>query len=157
MNNQQVDLDTRALTIAATAPSDEKDWRILWRGYLDYYETELPDEIYRTSFARLCDPGVANYQGFIARIDGAAVGLVHYIYHLHGWRTEDVCYLQDLYTVPESRGTGVGKALIEAVYAAADTNGTPRVYWLTQEFNHPARRLYDQVAKLSPFVKYDRP
>jgi GNAT superfamily N-acetyltransferase len=157
MSDQQVDQNAGDLTLAAIAPSDEGVWRELWRGYLDYYETELPDEIYRSSFARLCDPAVTNYNGFIARVNGKAVGLVHFIYHLHGWCAEDVCYLQDLYTTPDARGAGVGKTLIEAVYAAADANGTPRVYWLTQDFNHTARRLYDQVARLSPFIKYDRP
>ncbi len=157
MSNQQVDQKMREVSIAPITPRDEAEWRELWRGYLAYYETELPEDIYRSSFARLCDPEVTNYQGLIARVDGVAAGLVHFIYHLHGWKTEDVCYLQDLYTVPEARGTGIGKALIEAVYSAADKNGTPRVYWLTQDFNHTARRLYDQVAKLSPFIKYDRP
>ena len=157
MSDQQVDQDAAQLTISAIVPGDESEWRDLWREYLAYYETELPDEVYRTSFNRLCDPLITDYQGFVARFDGEAVGLVHFIYHRHGWCIEEVCYLQDLYTKATLRGRGVGKALIEAVYEAADANGTPRVYWLTQDFNHTARRLYDQVAKLSPFIKYDRP
>ena len=84
------------------------------------------------------------------------MGLVHYIYHAHNWRVEDVCYLQDLYADPEVRGQGIGRALIEAVYRAADDNGTPAVYWLTQEFNHTARRLYDRIGTLTPFIKYQR-
>jgi GNAT superfamily N-acetyltransferase len=67
-----------------------------------------------------------------------------------------VCYLQDLYTVPMCRGQGLGRALIEAVYQAADAHGTPTVYWLTQDFNHTARQLYDRVATLTPFIKYNR-
>jgi len=30
------------------------------------------------------------------------------------------------------------------------------VYWLTQDFNHTARNLYDRVAQLTPFIKYQR-
>ena len=70
---------------------------------------------------------------------------------------ENVCYLQDLYATPESRGTGVGRALIEAVYAAADTAGAPSVYWLTQDFNETARKLYDRIGVKTPFIKYSRP
>ena len=92
----------------------------------------------------------------IAESNGQVIGLVHAILHPHNWRVEDVCYLQDLYVVPDARGTGAGRALIEAVYAAADANGTPSVYWLTQEFNTTARQLYDRVAKLTPFIKYQR-
>jgi GNAT superfamily N-acetyltransferase len=54
------------------------------------------------------------------------------------------------------RGTGAGRALIEAVYAAGDAAGCPTVYWMTQDFNAAGRRLYDRVAKLTPFIKYQR-
>jgi len=46
----------------------------------------------------------------------------------------------------------VGRALIEAVYAEADAAGCPAVYWLTQDLNAPARRLYDRVAHVTPFI-----
>jgi hypothetical protein len=42
------------------------------------------------------------------------------------------------------------------VYTSADALGADEVYWLTQEFNATARRLYDQVAKATPFIKYRR-
>jgi GNAT superfamily N-acetyltransferase len=136
---------------------DEAGWRRLWRGYLEFYETALPEEVYASSFARLLDPEVRDYHGVVATgADGRPVGLAHYIFHRHGWRIEDVCYLQDLYVEPEVRGTGAGRRLIEAVYAAADANGTREVYWLTQEFNATARRLYDRVGTATPFVKYRR-
>ena len=69
---------------------------------------------------------------------------------------ENVCYLQDLYADPELRGRGIGRALIEAVYAAADAQGCPSVYWLTQEFNTTARQLYDRIGVETPFIKYNR-
>ncbi|MCZ7597268.1 MAG: GNAT family N-acetyltransferase, partial [Gammaproteobacteria bacterium] len=40
---------------------------------------------------------------------------------------------------------------------AADANGSPAVYWLTQEFNHTARNLYDRIGRVTPFIKYVRP
>jgi GNAT superfamily N-acetyltransferase len=51
---------------------------------------------------------------------GRAVGLVHVIVHAHGWQAAPVTYLQDLYAEPDMRGKGVGRALIETVYADAD-------------------------------------
>jgi GNAT superfamily N-acetyltransferase len=54
------------------------------------------------------------------------------------------------------RGQRIGRALIEAVYAAADANGTPSVYWMTQDFNENARLLYDRIGTLTPFIKYSR-
>ena len=50
----------------------------------------------------------------------------------------------------------VGRALIEAVYAAADAAGAPSVYWLTQETNYQGRMLYDRIGTKSPFIRYNR-
>ena len=65
-----------------------------------------------------------------------------------------ICYLQDLFTVAEARGGGVGRALIEGVYDAARKAGSSRVYWQTHETNTVAMRLYDQVAEKSGFLVY---
>ena len=49
---------------------------------------------------------------------------------------------------------GVGRALINAVYEAAEEEGAEQVYWLTQEFNYAGRILYDKVADRTAFMKY---
>jgi len=143
-------------TIRPLRAEDEEDWRRLWTGYLEFYETSVPDEVYHTTFARLLSGAQHEYRGLIAERDGQPVGLTHYLFHRHCWRVENVVYLQDLYVDPEVRGTGAGRALIEAVYAAADAAGCPTVYWLTQDFNATARLLYDRIAKVTPFIKYQR-
>jgi len=145
-----------SLTIRPLRQDDLAEWRRLWTGYLEFYGTAVPEEVYATTFARLLDPARPAQNALVADLDGRLIGLVHYIYHPHNWRIEDVCYLQDLYVDPAVRGTGAGRALIEAVYAAADRNGTPAVYWLTQDFNTTARQLYDRIARVSPFIRYNR-
>ena len=143
--------------VRALARSDEAAWRDLWRGYLAFYKTEVPEAVYATYFERLLGDDPHDYNGLIAEVDGAPVGLAHYLFHRHGWKIENVCYLQDLYALPAVRGRGVGRALIEAVYAAADVGGAPSVYWLTQDDNAEARVLYDRIGQLTPFIKYARP
>ncbi len=135
---------------------DEAEWRRLWTAYLEFYGAMVPEEVYQTSFARLLGDDPQDFNGLIALVDGVPMGLTHYLFHRHGWKVENVCYLQDLYVSPDARGTGLGRRLIESVYAAADEAGAPGVYWLTQEFNAPARVLYDRVAKVSPFIRYNR-
>jgi len=147
---------TNSITIRPILAADEADWRRLWTGYLEYYETSVPEEVYQTTFQRLLSDDHPDQNGFIALAGDQAVGLVHYIYHPHNWRLDKVCYLQDLYADPSVRGTGVGRKLIEAVYAQADADGNPSVYWMTQDFNHTGRRLYDRIGKLTPFIKYTR-
>lgn len=142
--------------IRPLAPADEPAWRNLWTGYLEFYRTTVDEDVYRTSFARLLGDDPHDFHGLLAVRDGRPVGLVHYLFHRHMWRVEDVVYLQDLYVEPAERGRGTGRALIEAVYAAADAAGCPLVYWLTQEFNQTARKLYDHIGVVTPFIRYQR-
>ena len=142
--------------IRPLTPDDRAEWARLWEGYLAFYETRLNSDIHDITFTRLLDTNHPAQNALVAEYEGRLVGLVHYIYHAHNWRAEDVCYLQDLFTDPGLRGRGVARALIKAVYSAADANGTPNVYWLTQDFNHTARRLYDKIAQKTPFIKYQR-
>jgi len=146
-----------ALIIRPLTAADEDQWRHLWRDYLDFYQTSLSEEVYVSSFARLLGDDPQDFKGLVAELDGKLVGLTHYLFHRHGWKIENTCYLQDLYADPAVRGKGIGRALIEGVYAAADAAGAPAVYWLTQDFNTEARKLYDRIAVLTPFIKYQRP
>ncbi|HKL69713.1 GNAT family N-acetyltransferase [Salibaculum sp.] len=145
-------VDIRPLT-----PADAVVWRRLWTDYLAFYETTVPEAVFHSTFARLLGDEPSDFSGLLAVTDGRPVGLAHYLFHRHAWRVENVCYLQDLYADPHVRGQGIGRALIESVYAAADAAGAPSVYWLTQDFNHSGRRLYDRVGVLTPFIKYQRP
>lgn len=136
--------------------SDRPQWDALWTAYLAFYETSRPKDIYDTYFARLLGNDPQDYDCLVAERDGTLVGLTHFLFHRHGWRVENVCYLQDLYADPSVRGQGIGRKLIEGVYAVADAAGCPSVYWLTQDFNAEARKLYDRIGTLSPFIKYER-
>jgi len=144
------------VTIRPIEPDDRAEWERLWERYLDFYETSVTPAVKDTAFARLIGDDPHDFHGLLALVDGRPVGLVHYLFHRHGWKVEDVCYLQDLYADPEVRGTGIGRALIEAVYARADAAGAPSVYWLTQEGNATARQLYDRIAAKTEFIKYQR-
>lgn len=145
-------------TIRPLAREDHSEWRRLWTLYLEFYETSVPEEVYATTWERLFADDLSEFSCLVAEGDepGKLIGLTHYLFHRHCWKVENVCYLQDLYADASVRGTGVGRALIEGVYEAADAAGCPSVYWLTQEFNHPGRRLYDRIGKLTPFIRYNR-
>lgn len=148
---------TAPVTIRPLVAADELAWRALWTGYLSYYETTVPEPVYASTFARLLSGGAGEFRGLLAMVEGQPLGLVHFLFHRHCWKIENTCYLQDLFTAPQARGKGVARALIEAVYAAADAEGAPAVYWLTQEFNYRGRMLYDQVGVKTPFIRYNRP
>ena len=54
------------LTLRAITPADEAEWRRLWTGYLAYYETVLPDEVYAVTFARLLAQAPGGFRGLLA-------------------------------------------------------------------------------------------
>lgn len=136
-------------------PSDRDAWGALWRGYLEFYGASVPDEVSALTWARLHDTGEPMF-GLAAEQNGEVVGFAICVLHRSSWAREHYCYLEDLYVGEDARGLGVGRALIEAVYARADALGAERVYWVTQETNATARVLYDSVAKRTGFVQYRR-
>src|SRR5262245_2309743 len=145
-----------ALTIRALEARDREAWLPLWRGYLEFYETSVPDEVTDETWRRIIDPtGPIHGLGAFDK-NGRLLGIVHYLFHPVTWSLTPRCYLEDLFVGPEARGTGAGRSLIEAVYDAADKADADQVYWLTAVSNATARRLYDRVGQATPFMKYRR-
>jgi GNAT superfamily N-acetyltransferase len=143
-----------AITIRPLERSDHAEWRRLWTDYLTFYEATVPEEVYQTTWTRLFTEGEFEPKGLLAFLDGKPVGLVHFLYHRSCWSVEGNCYLQDLFTDPDARGSGAGAALIEAVRGHAEERGVANVYWMTHETNATARKLYDRVARRTGFIEY---
>ena len=141
------------IVIRPVAASERAAWEPLWRGYLEFYETVLPQATYDIAWARLHDPNEP--MGLLgAYVDGTLKGIVHYLYHRSCWMPGNYCYLQDLFVAKDARKRGLGRALIEAVYGEARKAGAARVYWLTHETNATARALYDTLADRPGFIQY---
>ena len=145
-----------SFAIRRLCKEDFSNWKTLWCQYLKFYKSSVDNVVYETTFKRLISNQHTYQNALVAAQENSLIGLAHYIYHPHNWKIEDVCYLQDLFVIPTIRRIGVGRTLIEAVYSASDENKTPTVYWLTQDFNKQARRLYDNIGSLTPFIKYNR-
>lgn len=143
-----------ALTIQPLRLADRAEWGVLARGYKEFYQDPTPDEVFNAVWGRLM--GDEPVHGLGCRLGGQLVGITHYLFHAHSWSGE-VCYLQDLFTLPEARGKGVATALIDAVGDAARRRDAGSLYWLTKHDNREARRLYDKVARNKGFVRYDYP
>jgi GNAT superfamily N-acetyltransferase len=144
------------LQIREIACADADAWRDLFGQYLRFYRQHLPEETCRLTFERLNDPAGSGLHGLLAEQGGRLIGFVHYLFHPSTWTATPVCYLEDLFVTSAARGAGAGRALIQAVYAAADREGASAVYWMTQEFNSDARALYDTLARRTSFIRYER-
>jgi GNAT superfamily N-acetyltransferase len=146
-----------AIEVRPARPSDRAAWLPLWAGYNEFYERRGPTAVSAEQTAltweRFFDAGEP-MECLVAARDEALVGFAHIIFHRNTTMRGPICYLQDLFAAPAVRGGGVGRALIEAVYARARAGGASRVYWQTQETNAVARRLYDRIAQPSGFIVY---
>ena len=139
--------------IRPVTAADHAAWLPLWQAYLRFYNTELPEAVTQNTWQRLLDPSEATHAA-LAWADGKALGMVHFIYHRSNWSIENSCYLQDLLVTPQSRGTGVGRQLIEFVYARAKADGCAKVHWLTHETNATAIQLYERIAERPGFIQF---
>lgn len=135
---------------------DRVAWTKLFHGYVAFYEASVPEDVVDLTWHRVL-AGSDNMAGLVA-VDavGAIVGLANLVFHRSTWSATWYCYLEDLFVDPAVRGTGAGRALIAATYAEADRRDATRTYWATKEDNATARRLYDHVGALTPFVQYRR-
>jgi len=145
------------LNVRAIHEDDFSAWKPLWDGYNEFYgrlgATALPEAVTKATWQRFFDPSEPVF-ALVAERAGRLLGLTHYLFHRSTTRIELTCYLQDLFTVEGSRGQGVGRSLILAVYKEAREAGIQRVYWQTQATNAAGRALYEKVAKHAGFIVY---
>lgn len=144
-----------AFSIRTAEPQDWSEWRDLWLAYNEFYETTLPEDVTQATWQRILDP--ASDINALVAVDeqkNKLLGFTNYVLHPYTWGKADLCYLEDLFTTPTARGQGVGRALIEQLLHLATDNGWDRVYWVTKEYNHQARALYDHFSKADGFVRY---
>ncbi|EFE94049.1 GNAT family N-acetyltransferase [Serratia odorifera] len=145
----------RAVQIRRVHHDDRAQWLALWQGYLHFYRAEVSDSVSEETFVRLTREEPV--YGLVAQDrDGRLLGLMNLIFHPSTWSSQGYCYIEDLYVSPAARGQKVSEQLFEQAYRLADQRQCDRVYWMTQEYNAPARSLYDKVGNRSSFVVYNR-
>lgn len=143
-----------AVIIRPVHPSDHDAWAVLHRGYRDFYQHPDDDSAIERVWSWLLDDN-HEVNGLVAEVDGRLVGITHYRRFARPSSGTVGIYLDDLFTSDDSRGLGVGRALIAAVTEIARSDGCSVVRWITSESNARARILYDAVATPMPLVTYD--
>ncbi|MFN2994514.1 GNAT family N-acetyltransferase [Serratia plymuthica] len=134
---------------------DKSQWLDLWQGYLHFYRAEIAAKVTEHTFERLCSD--QQVYGLVAEdANGNLLGLMNLIFHPSTWSSAGYCYIEDLYVSPVARGKKVSEKLFEQAYQLANERGSDRVYWMTQEYNAPARSLYDKIGRRSSFIIYTR-
>jgi GNAT superfamily N-acetyltransferase len=144
---------SRPVKIRKIEKSDRAQWDPLWQAYLVFYETSIPDQTTDLTWQRFFDDSHV-FTGFVAEDDGKVIGFAHAMLRQSTWEEVGEMYLEDLYILPDSRGNGVGRALINHVKEHAIAVGAGCMYWQTKAGNATARILYDSITKNNDYVQY---
>lgn len=142
------------VSIRPLAAPDRAVWEQLFQAYAGFYKTQVSEAAMAAVWDWIFDPDEPFWCDLAEADDGTPVGFTQYQLMHRSLGGGMVCYLSDLYVDPARRGSGTGRALIDHVIAFARARRIPNVRWLTQDFNAPARRLYDTYQPKSDFVLY---
>lgn len=143
-----------ALVIRAPQAGDREAWGRLYQGYAAFYRSEQSEEMRERVWSWIME-GRAGQQARVAELDGRLVGLAHFRPFLRPLAASTGGYLDDLFVEPETRGAGVGRALLLELGQVAQREGWSVIRWITASDNATARSLYDTLAKATPWVTYD--
>jgi GNAT superfamily N-acetyltransferase len=84
-------------------------------------------------------------EALIASVDGAPVGYAMYFRTYSTFLGKSGIYLEDLFVLPEARGTGAGKALLARLAAITVERGYGRLEWAVLDWNEPAIGFYKSL------------
>lgn len=135
--------------------ADKSPWLELFHSYLKFYDA-YPNEMDTDLLWDRLTNSDPQIHGLVAESNGVVVGIAHFHYQLSTWSDTFYCYLEDLYVAEGGRGNGIATALIAKVEELAIKQGCSELYWITKESNTTARKLYDKIANLSDFVRYEK-
>jgi len=130
------------ITIRPIQPSDNSDLALIVRNTLAEFGAANPGTVYfdstTDSLFELFQVPKATY--FVAEANGKVLGGGG-IYPTEGL-PENTCELVKMYLLPEARGIGLGRTLIEKCLETAKENGFQQVYLETLDELHLALKIY---------------
>jgi len=83
------------------------------------------------------------YRCLIADWDNRPAGFAFFFYNYSTWRGQPGLYLEDLFVIPEMRGKGIGKALLQRIAEIAVRENCYGIRWMVLEWNEPAIKFYE--------------
>ncbi|WP_339487054.1 GNAT family N-acetyltransferase [Pseudomonas sp. EL_65y_Pfl2_R95] len=81
----------------------------------------------------------------IGELDGHACGFALFFHNFSTFLGKPGIYLEDLYVRADTRGSGLGKALLGTLAKLAVARGCGRLEWSVLDWNEPAIGFYKQL------------
>ena len=89
--------------------------------------------------------GRAYAETLIAEDDGQPVGFALFFHNFSTFLGQPGLYLEDLFVLPEGRGKGAGRKLLERLAQIAVERDCGRVEWAVLDWNEDAIRFYKRL------------
>jgi GNAT superfamily N-acetyltransferase len=81
----------------------------------------------------------------IAEFNGKPAGQALFFHNFSTFLGKPGIYLEDLFVIPELRGKGIGKSLLNKVIEIAKERKCGRVEWVVLDWNKPAIDFYNKL------------
>lgn len=143
------------VTIRLAEAKDRAQWEPLFLAYGVFYETAFSPVVLDGVWQWILDD-THPLSAFVAVRDNTLLGFAHLREQADTFVAGPSWFLDDLFTTPETRGQGVGRALIDAVTSHAAHHGGGDLRWITAADNNPAHYLYDSLATKTSWVLYEK-
>ena len=141
------------MKIRSVENQDFPAWLALW----DANNLGQKDEDVTTqTWTRLNDE-TSPVCALVAEDKDALVGLLQYVLHPTTGSIDDICYMQDVFVVPEARGKGIARKMIRELERIARAEKWGRIYWLAESKNEAAQALYKSLGHKLDFTLHILP
>jgi GNAT superfamily N-acetyltransferase len=120
----------------------------LIRGLAEY--EQALKEVVATEDALMASFFCDNPQVFchVATRDEAVVGIAVWHLNYSTWLGKHGMYLEDLYVVPEARGSGYGMALLKELAKICVDRNYERLQWWVLDWNEPSIEFYKSIGAI---------
>ena len=131
-----------AVDVRQAKRGDEGEVVAMIAAFRDSYEEAEPsDEAVAAAVAEL----IGDERTEFLLAGSPAIGFAQLRYRPSVWTASEDAWLEDVFVLEKSRGTGAGRALMEACIERARERGCRRIQLDTNETNQPALGLYETL------------
>ena len=138
--------------------NDYQSWKIIFKEYLTFYNSELTDSIIKSSWDKIINKDEQIYCFGCYKSsekNKELIGIMNFIFHKSTWSKNQVCYLEDLFIKEDYRLKGCASLLLKNLVKICKIKNVEKIYWKTKSDNYQAQSLYDKFAIQTDFLEYE--
>ena len=133
---------------------DKENWKKLYKGYADFYNSTINEIILDTVWGWLMDKN-HEVKGIVYEIDGNLTALAHYRAMPRPLKGKYIGFLDDLYVDPAYRNQKIGQKLMNEIKLISRSEKWDLVRWITRQDNIKAKSLYDKISEKTNWDVYE--